>query len=346
MAWDDMDAFMARMAKITQQFGPEKLKAVELWESIPRYNEAQVVALAKLAQKIQFGCTDEERPALIEEFARLRDQVELREDPPEKIYLWPEGVLPAETEYTDNSNYRYNHDPDFIPYMFEMLVPEDVTPKGAIVVCAGGDHGDAVLHEGYQTSKDLNALGYQCFLLLNRTNHSPWNGHECGADGARAIRYVRAHAEKYRIRPDSIAFAGFSNGGLTGEAVIENYSGEQKVTDYFPDYVPDELDNYYGAPDAFLCIYGPRFDGAPFNWDGVVFPPTFFAVGREDSAMNNLHYMYPDLLAHGVPVEVHTFAGVPHGKAGASIYGDDYPSFDLWLTLADYFLQDIFGKEQ
>ncbi len=345
MAWEDLDVFIAKMKKINQEFGPEKCKAIEIWESTPCYNEAQVVALAKLSNRIQMECTDEERPALIEEFARLRDQVQLREDAPEKIWLWPEGVLPTETKYTDNSEYRYNHNPDFIPYMLEMLVPEDVTPKGAIVVCAGGDHGEAVLHEGYQTSKDLNALGYQCFLLLNRTNHNPWNGHECGADGARAIRYVRANAAKYRIQPDQVAFAGFSNGGLTGEAVIENYSGDKKVTDYFPDYVPDALDAYYGAPDAFLCVYGPRFNGGPFHWDGVVYPPTFFAVGREDSAMNNLHYVYPDLVAHGVPVEVHTFAGVPHGKAGASILGDAYTNFDLWLPLADAFMQDVYEKK-
>ncbi len=345
MAWEDLDAFIAKMKKINQEFGPEKCKAIEIWESTPCYNEAQVVALAKLSNRIQMECTDEERPGVIREFARLRDQVQPRENAPEKIWLWPEGNMPSETEYTDNSEYRYNHAPDFIPYMLEMLVSEDVAPKGAVVICAGGDHGESVVFEGYQTAKDLNVLGYQCFLLLNRTNHNPWNGHECGADGARAIRYVRAHAEQYRIRPDHVAFAGFSNGGLTGEAVIENYSGDKKVTDYFPEYVPDELDAYYGAPDAFLCVYGPRFNGGPFHWDGVVYPPTFFAVGREDSAMNNLHYVYPDLVAHGVPVEVHTFAGVPHGKAGASILGDAYANFDLWLPLADAFMQDVYEKK-
>ena len=346
MAFEELEKFMERMKKVTKQFGPEKSTAVEIWESIPRYNEQQVVELTKLSNKIQMGCTDEERPALIREFARLRDQVELRENAPEKIYLWPEGNMPAETEYTDNSEYRYNHAPDFKPYLLEMLLPEDVTPKGAVVLCAGGDHAEAVVHEGYQSAKDLNQKGYQCFLLLNRTNHNPWNGHECGADGARAIRFVRANAAKYRVKPDQVAFAGFSNGGLTGEAVIENYSGDKKVTDYFPGYVPDELDQYYGAPDAFLCVYGPRFNGGTFNWEGVAYPPTFFAVGCEDTAMDNLHYVYPDLVAHGVPVEVHTFAGVPHGKAGASILGDNYENFDLWVTLADHFLQQTFSKKE
>lgn len=191
-------------------------------------------------------------------------------------------------------------------------------------------------------------MGYQVFMLNNRPNHNPWSERECGADAARAIRIIRRDADKYRIDPHNIAFAGYSNGGVTGEACILFYSGDKKMTDYFQDYQPDELDEVYGAPDAFLCIYGPRFAGAKVDYTGVVYPPTFFAVGREDGAMENLHATYPDLIAHGVPVEVHTFAGVPHGKAGVRVVEGqvNYPNFELWLPLADAFLQDVFHKEQ
>ena len=196
-----------------------------------------------------------------------------------------------------------------------------------------------------QDALDFAGKGYQSFILLNRTNHNPWNEKEAGADAARAVRYVRAHAADYGIGERNIAFAGFSNGGLTGEALIEYYSGKQKVADYFPDYVPDALDDIDATPDAFLCIYGPRFAGSSFDWDGVVYPPVFFAVGRKDGAMDNLNAVWPDLMQHHVPVEVHTFAGTPHGQAGAKIFHDgvvEYPNFELWQELADYFLQDLF----
>ena len=85
--------------------------------------------------------------------------------------LWPENRAPSLTEYTDNSAYRYNHNPDFAPFMYEMLVPEEVTPMGAIILCAGGDHGFYRLCEGFirwpgtSTKWAINAS-----LLLNRTN--------------------------------------------------------------------------------------------------------------------------------------------------------------------------------
>lgn len=63
--------------------------------------------------------------------------------------------------------------------------------------------------------------------------------------------------------------------------------------------------------------------------------------------MENLNAVYPDLLAHNIPVEVHTFAGVPHGKAGDKLIAGEvlYPNFELWEPLADAFLQNIFQKK-
>ena len=59
--------------------------------------------------------------------------------------------------------------------------------------------------------------------------------------------------------------------------------------------------------------------------------------------MDNLHALYPELLARGVPMEVHTFAGHPHGYAGWKIIdGKGNPNFDLWVTHADAFLRDVF----
>lgn len=335
----------ARMKDMKAKFGPYENPAVHLFDDAPCYPIEQLLELNQLGRQMQM-CRDEaEQQKLMAAYAALRDSIEKKPDAPERIYLWPAGKVPTLTAYTDNSDYAFSHDPGYEPYLFEMLLPENVTPKGAIVVCAGGDHGAATLHEGYQVCLDMNALGYQCFLLNNRPLMNPWNGQEAGADSARAIRFVRKNAEKYRIDPKNVAFAGFSNGGSTGEALIRFYSGEQTVADHFPGYEPDELDAYYGAPDAFICVYGPRYNGAPFDYSKVVYPPTFFAVGRLDGAMDNLHWVYPSLLEQGIPVEVHTFAGVPHGQAGARINSDGeskYPNFDLWEPLADAFLQDVY----
>lgn len=348
---DEMQDFLEKMFELTrevkEEFGPEEHAAVEIFEDSPCYDIKDLVELYHLHEAV-YRCPKEERAERIEAFSKKRASMRKKQNAPERIYLWPEGKIPTLTDYPDNPDNRYNHNPDFVPYLYALPLPENVTPKGAVVVCAGGDHGPCSLTEGYQNCLDFQAMEYQAFLLNNRPNHNPWNEKECGADAARAIRMVRRDAEKYRIDPHHIAFAGYSNGGVTGEASILYYSGEKKTADYFPDYQPDVLDEVYGAPDAFLCIYGPRFAGVTVDYTGVVYPPTFFAVGREDNAMNNLHATYPDLVAHGVQAEVHTFAGVPHGKAGVRIVDGqvEYPNFELWLPLADAFLQDVFHKKQ
>lgn len=339
------NSIFERMRKIKQQFGREDHAAVPLFDDILCYPVEEVVELVKLHSSIYFTADEEERGKLIAEFAAKRSSIRPLPDAPERIYLWPEGKMPQLTEYKENPDYRYNHDPDFKPYMFEMLVPEDVEPKGAVVLIPGGDHGASTVSEGYQVGLDLNALGYQCFVLHNRVNRNPWNEKESGADTARGIRIIRKNTAKYRIRPNNVAVAGFSNGGLTGENCIRYFSGEQTVRDHFPGYEPDELDTYYGAPDAYICVYGPRYKNAEFDFTGVVYPPTFFAVGREDvAARENLHPTYNSLIEHGVPVEIHTFAGAPHGIAGRKIIEGEvhYPNFELWLPLADSFMQDAY----
>ena len=345
---DGWAAIMEHMKKVKALIGPECYRAQDYYLNCPQYPLDKLVELYKLQRYMQEEAPEEEIPAKKAEFIAMMDALEKIPNAPEPIMLWPEGAMPAKTEYTENPGYIYSHGPDFAPFMYEVLLPEDVTPKGAVVVCAGGDHASNVLNEGYQICLDMNERGYQAFFLCNRPNHNPWCEQECGVDASRAIRYVRANAEKYRIPADQVAFAGFSNGGLTGEACIQYYSGEQTVKDQFPGYEPDELDQYYGAPDVNICVYGPRFNGAPFNWDKVVYPPTFFAVGREDTAMDNLNYVYPDLVAHKIPVEMHTYAATPHGVAGIKlIHGQvNYPLFETWNDLVDAFMQDVYNKRK
>ncbi len=318
-------------------------RSVPFFEDIPCYPAEEIVELHGMRRRMLEEKDPARQEQLADEYNAFLDALKKLPDAPERVYLWQEGNMPSSGKYLENPDCRYNHDPDFMPYMYEFLLPENVQPKGAVILCAGGDHGDCVIHEAYQSCLDFNRLGYQSFMLLNRTNMMPYTGQECGADAARLIRMIRRNASKYRICENQVAFAGFSNGGLTGEECIRYYSGTQKVTDHFPNYRPDQLDDFSGTPDAFLCIYGPRFAGKEIDYSNVSYPPVFFAVGMEDKAMDNLHWVYQDLLAHGIRAEVHTFIGVPHGQAGVSLLGNyEYPNFELWLPLADAFMQKVY----
>ncbi len=331
-----------KAAEVGKVFGPDRRKAVPIWEDCLCYDLEEVKRLYHLSERIRHG-NDADKSALIEEFRELRDSIKKLDDAPERIYLYNDFV-PTVTEYTDYENYKYNHAPDFKPYMYEVLTDKQV--KGAVLVVAGGDHGECVTAEGYGVCKQLNEYGYHCFLLLNRPNHNPWNGLEVATDCAKAMQIIRVNADKYGLDVNRIAIAGFSNGGITSEYCIQYYSLGQKIADYFPEY-KEEYDGIFAGPNAFLCIYGPRFDGLEFDWEHVNYPPTFFAVGKNDTAMKNLHWAYPDLVKHGVDVEVHTFCGTPHGWAGKYIVDDEikYPNFELWLPLADYFLDYAFSKK-
>ncbi len=333
------------MLAFNKEFGGEINKAIPKYEDPTRYPVDKLVELFKFQWKFREpGHTQEEKDALKKEFAAMRDAIELLPDAPERVYLYKEGSIPSETVYTDNSEHQYDHEPDFRPYYLEMLIPEDKEPIGGIVLVAGGSHGAGTMNECYEVGLEFNELGYQCFILQCRPNMCPWSRLETAADASRCFRLIRKNAEKYRLKKDRLAYAGFSNGGVTGDACIEFFSEGQKIQDYFPDYVPDEADAEYGAENAYLCVYGARHLGTELSRPDFKYPPTFFAIGRKDfGCIANMNGLLPWLLEKEVPVEIHTFAGHPHGYAGWKIIDGkgDY-NFDLWITHADVFLRDLF----
>lgn len=328
------------------EYGCELNKAISLYEEPTRYPVDQLIRLVNAQMAMMKEADDGKRAELHDAFMSLLNSIEVLPEAREKVRLWPEDKVPTQTDYTENPGYIFDHDPGYIPFYLEMLIEDERETIGSVILIAGGSHGIGTISECYQIGREFNELGYQAFILQCRPNNCPWNEYEVGADVARAIRIIRSRAEEYRIDPDRIAIAGFSNGGLTCDFAIEHYSGNQKVKTYFPDYEEDALDEISATPDAFICVYGTRYHGTPYDYTDVVYPPTFIAVGREDTgAMKNMDYMTASLKEQGIPFEVHTFAGHPHGFAGHKIFdGKGDPNFDLWLTHAHYFLQDIYRK--
>ena len=145
-----------RMLPVYQALGPLKNRAVTVCEDNVQYPLEKVVEIANLYNVITRKPFDGDTQAQVAKLGELLDALQPVENAQPRTYLWAEGNMPTETEYTDNSGMRYNHEPDFRPYLYEMLLPEDVAPKGAVVICAGGDHGESVV-KGTQVAKDLNA---------------------------------------------------------------------------------------------------------------------------------------------------------------------------------------------
>ncbi len=353
MPEETMEQRMKKMMEARRQMrlrlGDEINLAIPMYEDPTRYPVEQLRDLFVFQNDMMNEKDPEKQLEMKKVFRAMREKIQLLPDAPDRIYLWDEDNMPVEKPYTENPDFRYDHEPDFRPYMLELLVPEDVQPRGAVALVAGGTHGAGTMNECYEVGLELNEAGYHAFILQCRPNGGPYTKLETATDAARAFRLIRKNAEKYRIDPSHLAYAGFSNGGVTGDFCIRFYSQGQAVKDYFPDYRPDEADEYPGGPNAFLCVYGARHVGTEYPEEGVDYPPTFFAIGRFDyGCIRNLFECHlPWLQRHNGVYEIHTFAGHPHGFAGWKIIdGKGDPNFDLWITHAAVFLNDAFDVER
>ena len=177
----------------------------------------------------------------------------------------------------------------------------------------------------------LSALGYQSFVVDYRLR--PYTQQEGALDLARAVRFVRAHAQEYGIEEQDIAVMGFSAGGILSGEMLLNFDGNVSPTTFDPQYQPDALDGV--SADAAACgmiysFYGRLSVGTTdveLLRSGDL-PPTFYCYGTRDP-------FYEQFLANadaaeeaGVEVERLQLDGMPHGF-GAS--GDWISGYDQWL---------------
>lgn len=93
-------------------------------------------------------------------------------------------------------------------HIFSSLVDEGTEAKGTVILAVGGGHAyRSNVEEAYESAKALNERGYQCFIVNYRVDS--YADEKSALDYARAVRYVRANAEKYGVDEDKIAGAVF-----------------------------------------------------------------------------------------------------------------------------------------
>ena len=197
------------------------------------------------------------------------------------VNLWYKGRIPARTKNVNNSD-----GPDFIPNMEVFTVAQDITPKGAVVICPGGAFAfRSVQNEGYDVANMLTALGYQCFVVNYRIQ--PYTMQESAIDLQRAIRYVRSHATDYRINAENIALVGFSAGGILNGEVLLNWRDLKNASSLDNSYQPDELDNVPVSACAVGMIYS-FYGRLSVSMNNVAtlraanLPPAFYCWGTRD----------------------------------------------------------------
>ena len=212
-------------------------------------------------------------------------------------------------------------------------MPAGTAVKGAVLICPGGAFQfRSDQPEGVDVAEALSALGYQSFVVDYRLR--PYTQQEGALDLARAVRFVRAHAQAYGIDPSDIAVMGFSAGGILSGEMLLHYDGAVAPTALDASYAPDELDRV--SADAAACgmiysFYGRLSVGTTdveLLRSGDL-PPTFYCYGTRDPFYDQFLANADAAEAAGVAVERLQLDGMPHGF-GAS--GGWIPAYDAWLT--------------
>jgi acetyl esterase/lipase len=241
---------------------------------------------------------------------------------PEPVLLWPDGAPGAMGQEDIDKPAIRIYRPD-----------ASIDTGAAIVVCPGGGYGGlAVDHEGHQVAEFLKSNGISAFVLRYRLGpkyHHPMPLN----DVSRAIRYVRSHADEWKISPDRVGVMGFSAGGHLASTVSTHWDrGDADAK--------DPIDKESSRPDFSILCYPVITMVGNWTHSGSVknllgdnpskellellsnemqvsdeTPPTFIFHTEEDTAVpvkNALMY-YSALVEHKVPAEMHIYQHGAHG---------------------------------
>lgn len=130
----------------------------------------------------------------------------------------------------------------------QVFLPAGGTATGSsIIICPGGSYSSLSRHEGRLIGKWLAKNGIAGFVLRYRLApkyHYP----DQLSDGQRAIRFVRSHAQQWKLDPTRVGILGFSAGGHLASSTATHY------TDGDPDS-KDPIERVSSRPDLQILIY-------------------------------------------------------------------------------------------
>lgn len=208
----------------------------------------------------------------------------------------------------------------------------------AVIIAPGGAYiGLSTTLEGTEPARWFTAHGVTAFVLIYRVGRTALLPTPL-LDGARAVRFVRAHAAEFKIDPARIGMMGFSAGGhLAATTAVDATSGDPNAA--------DPVERVGSRPD-FLILDYPWLEGMqlrpgggssycdfvmsnlhmacePKDYASYVpeqhvasgTPPTFLYHTSDDELVpveSSIRF-YLALRAAKVPVEMHIFQTGPHG---------------------------------
>lgn len=245
---------------------------------------------------------------------------------PAAVPLWPEGAPGSEGHRGEPEYISWRQEPDIVfPVIFNIHQPsltpflpaKDKAAGCAVVIAPGGGHMQLTIdREGYDLARWFAERGIAAFVLkyrLARDGATPEGkpqpytiAQHAAADGARAIRLIRARATEWNIKPDRVGILGFSAGGEVALLVAARHTAGDSTA-------ADPVERQSSRPDFFAPIYSGGLNTPDFNWSKEATPPAFLSCAYDDRMPEQLAALFTKLHQAGVNAELHIYSSGGHG---------------------------------
>ncbi len=187
----------------------------------------------------------------------------------------------------------------------------------AVLILPGGGFARVVPDlEGSEAAEWLGRLGVTSFVLNYRTNERKAADEPAWRrplqDSQRAMRWIRANADRWNLDPTRIGLLAFSAGGQVGAMLCTSEEAAYEKI--------DSIDGQSFRPDFAMLIYPWRIydektDALLSEIRVTANTPTSFVIHTHDDRSTSLGAVlyYAGLKRNNVPAELHVYENGGHG---------------------------------
>lgn len=238
----------------------------------------------------------------------------------------------------EENEYNYSASYGFKPNI-RAYIHDDSEIRDAMIVVPGGGYCMVVPHEGECVAKKFFDYGMNVFVLTYTTDITfaiPLKKQPL-KDVSRAVRFVRANAEQFKINIDKVLICGFSAGGHVCGTLATHWQDDVDQGKYaeisnrpdgvilsYPVITTGKYTHIYSVW-ALVGQNAPQEELEYFSLEKNVSdktPPCFVWQTKEDDLVpiENSYLFAESLQKNNIPHALYVF---PHGGHGMSICSED-----------------------
>ncbi len=276
------------------------------------------------------------------------------------IPLWEKGKMPNSKGLELKNDIRNERIYQVGTPGFYAFFPSQQENKGAaVLICPGGGYERLAYQiSGTQLAKWFNTLGISAFVLNYRLPNSPdLKQREIAPlqDAERAMRIIRANAEKWQIKTDKIGVLGTSAGGHlaanlgTATEDLAKTGDDSDKLSFVPNFMilisPVITMGEYGHATSRKNLLGANptaglIEKFSLEKQVTAITPTAFIVhAADDKIVNprNSLMFYNALLDKNISASLHIF---PHGGHAIALRNNP-GSTETWTNLCEMWLVEM-----